>query len=234
MAEPKKVVVVGGSQGLGREIATYYSVKGAEVVITGRDLAKAQTTAREIGGQTSAIAFELAKPETLGAALEPIKSLDALVMCAIQRDENHVKDFNIERATYLVMMKLVGFMETIHVLVPRFPADHGAILLFGGGAFYRPYPGSLTVSTVNGGVSGMMHSLATELAPIRVNAIHPGVVDDSPYWRDKTEYLAKLATRTPGGRALHMTDMTSAVAFLLENEGANGIDLMVDNGRIWM
>jgi NAD(P)-dependent dehydrogenase (short-subunit alcohol dehydrogenase family) len=69
---------------------------------------------------------------------------------------------------------------------------------------------------------------------VRVNAIHPGVVDDSPYWREKTQYLERLATRTPGGRALHMTDMCGAVAFLLENEGANGIDLMVDNGRIWM
>jgi NAD(P)-dependent dehydrogenase (short-subunit alcohol dehydrogenase family) len=234
MAEPKKVVIVGGSQGLGLEIAGHYAGRGAEVVITGRDLAKAEKAAKALGPNARALAFDLAAPDGIRTSLTSVESLDALIMCAIQRDENTIKDFNIERATYLVMMKLVGYMETIHVLRPRFPADHGAIVLFGGQAFYRPYPSSLTVSTVNGGVSGMMHAMAVELAPIRVNAIHPGVVNDSPYWAPKTEALERLKTRTPGGRELHMSDMTSAVAFLLENEGANGIDLMVDNGRIWM
>lgn len=232
--EPKKVVIVGGSQGLGLEIAHFYAGRGAEVIITGRDFAKAEKAAKDIGPKASALAFDLAAPDGIRTALTSVDSLDALVMCAIQRDENTIKELNVERATYLVMMKLIGYMETIHVLRPRFRNDQGAICLFGGQAFYRPYPGSLTVSTVNGGVSGMMHAMAVELSPVRVNAIHPGVVDDSPYWKEKTQYLERLASRTPGGRALHMTDMCGAVSFLLENEGANGIDLMVDNGRIWM
>jgi len=234
MAEPKQVVIVGGTQGLGFEIARHYAAKGAEVVITGRDLAKAQAAAGEVGGRTSAVAFDLSKPETIAASLSAIASLDGLVMGAILRDENTARNFDIGRATNLVMLKLVGYLETIHTLVPRFPERGGAIVLFGGTAFHRPYPGSTTVSTVNGGISGMMHSLATEIAPVRVNAIHPGVVNDSPYWREKTEALERLRTRTPGGRPLHMTDIIGAVAFLLENEGINGHDLVVDNGRMVM
>ena len=61
----------------------------------------------------------------------------------------------------------------------------GSVVLFGGRAKDRPYPGSTTVSTVNGGVSGMVRSLTVQLAPRRVNAIHPGIVGDSPYWSGK-------------------------------------------------
>jgi NAD(P)-dependent dehydrogenase (short-subunit alcohol dehydrogenase family) len=234
MAEVKKVVIVGGTQGLGFEIAAYYAAKGAEVVVTGRDLAKAQAAAKQIGGATTAVAFDLSRPETIGPGLASVTSLDGLVMAAVQRDENTARHFDVPRATQLVMLKLVGYLETIHTLLPRFPASGGAIVLFGGTASLRPFPGSTTVSTVNGGISGMMHSLAAEIAPVRVNALHPGVVDDSPHWREKTEALERLKTRTPGGRPLAMRDIIGAVAFLLENDGVDGQDLIVDNGRMVM
>ena len=75
--------------------------------------------------------------------------------------------------------------------------DESAIVLFGGLAKDRPYPGSTTVSTVNGGVVALTRTLATELAPIRVNAIHPGIVGNSPYWKDKS--LDHVIARTPTG-----------------------------------
>jgi NAD(P)-dependent dehydrogenase (short-subunit alcohol dehydrogenase family) len=234
MSEPRKIMVVGGSQGLGLEVARHYAARGAEVIISGRDLAKAQRAATELGGKTSALAFDLASPEGIGPALSSVKSLDALVMTAITRDENTARNLNLERATYLVMHKVVGYLETVHTLLPRFPQSGGAIVLFGGTAFHRPYPGSTTVSTVNGGIIGMMRSLASEAAPTRVNVIHPGVVNDSPYWSPKTEALERLKPRTPGGKELRMADIVGAVVFLLENEGVNGQDLVVDMGRLVM
>ncbi len=82
----------------------------------------------------------------------------------------------------------------------------------------RPYPGSTFVSTVNGGITGMVTTMASELAPIRVNAIHPAVVGDSPYWRDKPPaVLDALRERTPTGRLVAMADIVDAVVFLLEN-----------------
>ena len=76
-------------------------------------------------------------------------------------------------------MKLVGYTAVVGALRDRL-AEDGSVVLFGGRAKDRPYPGSTTVSTVNGGVSGMVRSLAVQLAPRRVNAIHPGIVGDSP------------------------------------------------------
>jgi NAD(P)-dependent dehydrogenase (short-subunit alcohol dehydrogenase family) len=230
--QPKKVLIVGGSQGLGREIAAHYASKGAEVIVTGRDLAKAEATAREIGGKVSALTFDLASPEGIGVALTSVSSLDSLVLTAIERDDNRIADYDIARATYLVTMKLVGYTTVIHELLPRFPKDGGAIVLFGGLAKDRPYPGSTTVSTVNGGISTMVHTLAGQIAPTRINALHPGIVGDSPYWKGKTAYLEGIKARTPGGQLVTMKDIVGAVAFLLENDGVNGENLKVDHG--WM
>ena len=104
-------------------------------------------------------------------------------------------------------------------------------MLFGGQALNRPYPGSTTVSTVNGGVVGMVHTLAFEIAPVRVNAIHPGIVGDSPYWSARPpEVLEAVRKRTPTGRLVTMADIVGSVVFLLENPGVNGQNLAVDGG----
>lgn len=129
-------------------------------------------------------ALEMAAPEEIAASLDGVGAVDALVLAAIARDENSVRDYDVGRAVRLVTLKLVGYTETIHALLPRLAPD-ASILLFGGLAWRRPYPGSTTVTTVNGGVSGLVRTLALELAPVRVNAIHPGIVGDSPYWADK-------------------------------------------------
>jgi NAD(P)-dependent dehydrogenase (short-subunit alcohol dehydrogenase family) len=94
----------------------------------------------------------------------------------------------------------------------------------------RPYPGSTTVSTVNGGVSGMVRTLSVQLAPRRVNAIHPGIVADSPYWIEKPEAAAKTREATPTGRNVMMEDIVDAVDFLIRNRAVNGTDLYVDGG----
>ena len=63
--------------------------------------------------------------------------------------------------------------------------DDTSVLLFGGLAKEKPYPGSTTVTSVNGAVTTMVRTLAIELAPVRVNAIHPGIVGDSPTWAEQ-------------------------------------------------
>lgn len=229
---PRKLLIVGGSQGLGRELAAHYAGKGAEVIVVGRDLVKAQTAAREIGGKTSALAFDLASPEGIHTALESLDSLDSLVLTAIDRDDNRIATYDIARATYLTTMKLVGYTAVIHELLPRFPKEGGAIVLYGGLAKDRPYPGSTTVTTVNGGITTMIHSLAGQIAPTRINAIHPGIVGDSPYWKGKADYLKTIEARTPGGKLVTMKDIVHATAFLLENDGINGENIKVDRG--WM
>jgi len=218
---------VGGSSGLGREIASHYAGKGAAVIITSRDEARAETVAAEIGGNCQGIALDLNDVNGIGLALAGVGSVKHLVIAAIERDENRIRDYSIERALKLVNLKLVGYPAVIHSLLDRLESD-GSIVLFGGLAKDRPYPGSLTVTSVNGGVATMINSLAIDLAPIRVNAIHPGIVGDSPYWQDKN--LDGVKARTPGGNLVTMEDVVGAVVFLLENGGVSGLNLYIEQG----
>lgn len=229
MTTDGSVVVIGGNRGIGREIAKHYADRGHEVVVTCTDASRAEEAAGEIGGRTTGIAIDLTRPQEIRSSLASVGPVRYLVVVAIDRDDNRVADYSIERALHLVTLKLVGYTEVIHVLLDRLTPD-AAIVLFGGLAKDRPYPGSTTVSTVNGGVVGMVRTLVSELAPIRINALHPGIVADSPFWSGKN--LDHIMARTPTKRFVAMADIVDGVRFLLENPSVNGVDLRIDGG--WM
>ena len=230
MSEPGCVVVVGGTQGLGREVARHYTEQGREVVLSGRDARRAEAVAAELGGRARGIGLDLAEPAELADRLAGVEGVAHLILAAIERDENRVSAFDVKSATRLATLKLVGNTEVIRVLAPRMGPE-GSVVLFGGRAKDRPYPGSTMVSAVNGGVTGLVSSLAVELAPIRCNAIHPGIVGDSPYWSAKGEpALEPVRNRTPARRLVTMEDVVGAVVFLLENRSVNGLNLHVDGG----
>jgi NAD(P)-dependent dehydrogenase (short-subunit alcohol dehydrogenase family) len=228
------VVVIGGTHGMGREVAGHYAAQGRQVVLSGRDADRAKGVAADLGGDTAGIALELSEPERIAAALAGVGPVRHLVIAAIERDENTAREYDVARAVRLATLKLVGYTEVIHALLERM-GEESSIVLFGGLAKDRPYPGSTTVTTVNGGISTMVHTLAVELAPIRVNAVHPAIVGDSPYWRDKpAPVLEAFRSRTPLGRLVSMRDVVGAVAFLLENPSVTGVNLPVDGGWLLM
>jgi NAD(P)-dependent dehydrogenase (short-subunit alcohol dehydrogenase family) len=225
------VVVIGGTSGIGREIARAYVERGARVAVGGRDRVRAGAAAAELGGDAYGLAIDVADPATIGASLRGVEHVDRLVIAAIMRDDNSVRNYDVAGAIQLSTMKLVGYTEIVHQLVDRL-ADDASILLFGGLAKDRPYPGSTTVTSVNGAISTLIRSLAIELAPTRVNAIHPGIVGDTPFWSGKTEALDRVLARTPTGRLVQTSDVVDASVFLLENPAMNGANLAIDGG--WM
>ncbi len=211
-------------------VAEQLAARGDSVVVTGRDADRAEAVAGEIEGAVRGLALDLARPDEIADRLSGVESVGALVIAAIERDENRVREYDVESALRLVTLKLVGYTEVVHALAPRLAPD-AAIVLFGGLAKERPYPGSTTVTTVNGAVSSLVRTLAVELAPVRANAIHPGVVGDSPAWSAKPPaVLDALVSRTPCGRLATMADVAHAVLFLLDNPAVNGVNLDVDGG----
>jgi len=231
MSSDACTVVVGGTSGIGLEVARWFAGKGKPVVLTGRDAGRAEVAAKAVGGDTRGLAFDLAEPEQISAALSDVGPVANLMLVAIERDQNSVREYRLADARRLVVLKLVGYAEVVHALCPRF-VDGATVVLFGGQAKDRPYPGSTMVSTVNGGISGLMRSLTVELAPVRVNAVHPGIVGDSPFWADKAEALRQVAARTPTGRLTTMADVVDAVDFLVRNPAVNGVDLHVNGGTL--
>ena len=228
----RTVVVVGGTSGIGLEIAKEVVARGDRVILTGRDPERARAVAASVGERATGVAVDISEPESIAASLADVGEVHGLVLAAIERDANTVREYDVARATRLVVLKLIGYTETVHALLGRLDesVDTG-IVLFGGRAKDAPYPGSTTVSTINAGVEGLVRTLALELAPMRVNGLHPGIIGDSPFWAGKPEgVLSAYESRTPGGKLATMADIVGATMFLLENRGVSGSNLCVDRG----
>jgi NAD(P)-dependent dehydrogenase (short-subunit alcohol dehydrogenase family) len=229
----RTIVVVGGTSGIGLELSRAIVDRGDKVVLTGRDLGRAQEVAASLGANATGLAVDLADPRSIGAGLASVGTVHGLVLSAVERDANTVRSFDIDRASRLATIKLVGYIETIHTLADRLENSAGTgIVLLGGIARYRPYPGSLTVSTVNGGIEGMATALAGELAPVRVNVLHPGIIGDSPFWADKSEALNGYRSRTPGGELATMVDVVGTTLYLLDNRGVSGATVHVNRATL--
>ena len=229
MADNGAVVIVGGTRAIGLELVKHFLDRGDEVWLTGQSEDSVAQAVEATGGRAKGLAFDLSVPESIAPALAGIGPVRRLALVAIDRDHNAVKEYNIGRALRLVTLKLVGYTEVVHALLDRLGED-SSVLLFGGMAKERPYHGSTTVTTVNGGVVGLTRTLVEELKPIRVNSLHPGVVGDSPYWAAKPTAIANYTAQTPTGRLATMADIVDAAAFLLDNPAMNGTDLLVDGG----
>jgi NAD(P)-dependent dehydrogenase (short-subunit alcohol dehydrogenase family) len=226
-----RVLIIGGTGGIGRALAERYASLGSDVIITSRDAGRAAATAAEIGPNVRGIALDIAEPEKIAVMLSGVGPIDRLLIVAIERDSNTVRNYDIVKARRAVTVKLVGYTEVVHVMLDRMNTD-ASVVIFGGLAGQRPYPGSTTVTMVNGAVTAMIKTMAVELAPIRFNAIHPGIIGDTPAWKDKPQALEAVRARTPGGRLATTEDVVDAVKFLFNNKGVNGVNLIVDGGWI--
>src|SRR5438270_5072981 len=229
MDNHRSVVIVGGTHGIGKELARRLAADQDEVVAMGRDAGRAEGAAGEVGGRTRGLAFDLANPSEIAPALKNVGPVQYLVLAAIERDDSKVRQYDPARAMRLVTMKIVGNTEVVHALGDRL-ADDGSILIFGGEAKDKPYPGSSMISAVNAAVAGLVRTMVSELAPTRVNAIHAGIGGDRPYWSVKTAATEGARSKTPTGRLPTMKDVVDASVFLLTNPAANGVELQLAGG----
>jgi NAD(P)-dependent dehydrogenase (short-subunit alcohol dehydrogenase family) len=226
------VVIVGGTQGLGRRLAERFAADGHQVVLTGRGSERAASVAAQIGPNARGCALDLSEPHGISLCLQGIDNVDHVVLAAVERDANSVREYDVARAIRLATLKLVGYTEVLHSLHHTLH-DHSSVLLYGGLAKDRPYPGSTTVTSVNGAVETMVRTFALELAPVRVNALHPGIVGDSPAWENNEAMIEAVIKRTPTGRTVTMDEVTDAALFLLRNGSVNGVNLNVDGGWVF-
>jgi NAD(P)-dependent dehydrogenase (short-subunit alcohol dehydrogenase family) len=232
-----QILVVGGTSGIGRKLAEHYVAEGCSVVVAGRTAERARKVAADIqatyasdtGGVVRGIAVDVSQPGTLRDALSDIDSVDSLVLAGMQRDQNSLREYDIDSASTLATAKVIGYTTVAHILQPRMSGS-GSVLVFGGVSKDMPYPGSTTISAVNAAMVGLTATLAVEMAPIRVNAIHPGAVGDSPFWADKEGALEPVRRRTLTGRLPTMQDIVDGSVFLLENPSANGVNLSLNGG----
>jgi NAD(P)-dependent dehydrogenase (short-subunit alcohol dehydrogenase family) len=232
------VVIIGGTRGIGRELAAELARRGDDIIIAGRSAERANAVAGEISsmlvnlaGSVRGTAADLSEPHGLAVALNEIAEVDHLILAGMVRDQNSLGSYDINGAIELAIVKVIGYTTALHILKSRI-SPNGSVLLFGGISKDVPYPGSTTMTAVNNAVVGLVATFAREMAPVRVNAIHPGVVSDSPMWAGNNTLLADAQRRTIIKRLPTMSDIVDGCLFLMKNPAATAINLSLDGGRI--
>lgn len=232
MSTPQTILIVGATSGMGRATADLLATRGDFVVIAGRDFERAAEVAAEIGHGARSIAIDLTDPASVEAAADAIGPIDHLVLCAAAMTYAPFHDLTIEQAQAVFESKFWGYYRATKVFGPILPAT-GSITMFSGVAVERPRVGTVAVTAVNSAVEGLTRSLAIELAPVRVNAVSPGMVD--------TEAWSHLGDKRQGtldaagaallvGRVGRPTDVASTVAHLIDNSYTTGTIHHVDGG----
>jgi len=235
------VVVIGGTSGVGLSLARAAHALGCKLTIGGRGAERVSEIAKSIGPGVTGLHVELDDPASIRAGFTEGPAIDHLVLVPIDQLATSVKNFDVSAANKAVHVKLTGYIELVHTVLPRLKPT-SSIVLFSGLAKAQPYPNATIVSVVNAGIIGMMRTMAVELAPIRVNSISPCLIPDSPKWEAARKgtgafggagvdaFIEAVAKQAPSRRLPTVSDVIHGVFFLLDNQGMNGHDLEIDSG----
>jgi NAD(P)-dependent dehydrogenase (short-subunit alcohol dehydrogenase family) len=228
------VLVVGRGGGLARAVAVAARDAGARVVAAGRRPdALAAAYADEPGITVDTV--DLTDEPSIISLGERLGTLDHVVSTASARARGRLAELDREAVRASFDTKVIGPLMLAKHLAPRINGG-GSFVLFSGVAAFKIAVGTLAVAITNGAADTLTRSLALELAPIRVNAISPGVVDtgawDALGEQRKTKMFADMSVRNPARRIGTADDIASAVLFALTNTFLTGVTLAVDGGEV--
>ncbi|MZD05214.1 SDR family oxidoreductase, partial [Streptomyces sp. SID5785] len=209
----QSVLVVGRAGGIARAVAVAARDAGARVITAGRH---PQALADLYAGEPeiTAESVDLTDEDSVAALADRIGTLDHVVSTASARARGRLEDLTADAVRLSFDTKVVGPLLLARHLAPRMRQD-GSLTLFSGVAASKVTVGTLAVAVTNGAAEVLTRSLAVELAPVRVNAVSPGVIDtgawDALGDQEKADYFAEVATRNPAGRIGTAHDVANAV-----------------------
>lgn len=233
-----RILIVGGSSGMGLALARRCLDDGAGVIIAGRNEAKLNAARDELGrpGGLETAVVDISREDEVSALFARIGLLDHIVSTAadIEGAYRLLPEIELSAARRVVESKFYGPLLLAKHGAPKLPAT-GSLTFVSGIAAYRPAARGAVVAAVNAALEGLVRALAVELAPIRVNAVSPGWVD-TPIWESvagdkKDETLAAMAKRLPVGRVGRPDDIADALRFLIGNGFTTGETLHVEGGH---
>ncbi|GAA0420063.1 short-chain dehydrogenase [Acrocarpospora corrugata] len=230
--EERTVLVVGRGSGIARAITLAARARGARVVVAGRDRGELRAAYEDPG--VAAETVDVTDETTIATLAERLGQVDHVVSTASARARGKLADLDREALRSSFDTKVIGPIMLAKHFAPRM-ADDGSFILFSGVAAFKPAVGFLGVAATNGAVDFLARSLALELAPIRVTAISPGVVDtgiwDALGEAGKRAYFDDLRTRNPARRIGTVEDVADAVLYAMTSPFLTGVTLRVDGGE---
>ena len=233
-----KVLVVGGSSGMGLATARRCLEAGAAVTIAGRSAERLEAARMTLQAPSAlqVVEVDIGDEAQVVSLFARIGSLDHIVSTAadIRGAYQLLPELTLADAQRVVQSKFFGPLLLAKHGAPKLAAT-GSLTFTSGVAAYRPAPRGSVVAAINAALEGLVRALAVELAPLRVNAVSPGWVD-TPIWAfvagdRKGEMLDGMARRLPVGRVGRPADIAEAIAFLMGNGFTTGTVLHVEGGH---
>ncbi|MEU3573185.1 SDR family oxidoreductase [Kitasatospora sp. NPDC036755] len=223
----QRVVVMGGSSGIGEAAATAFAADGAEVVVTGRDRDRLDAAVARIGGKSSGHRLDAADPAALAEFFAGTGTVDHLVV-AVSGAAGAGPFARLDLAELATGFD-AKFWPQVRVLQAALPhlREDGSVTLITAASARAAFPGTAGLAAINGALEAMVPPLAVELAPLRVNAVSPGVID-TPWWDrvpadQRAALFQGLAATTPAGRVGRAEDVARAIHMLAANTFVTGV-----------
>ncbi len=225
-----RIVVVGGTSGMGRATAARAAARGASVVAAGR---RPLTERTPIRGVTEAEA-DITSEGSVRALFDRVGDLDHLLVTATAGRPGPFLDHDLTAARSFLDGKFLGSWLAARYAAPRM-AEDGSITFVTGGAVVRPPKGGTMVAAAFAALEAFTPALAIELGPRRVNTIRPGYTD-SDMWAAlddaaRADLRSRVAGALPSGRMGTVDDVAEAALFLMASPQVTGIVLPVDGGE---
>lgn len=229
----KRVLVVGRGSGIARAIADVALREGAEVIVAGRD-PEALGAAYAGVERVSVERVDLTDDASIEALAASVGAVDHVVSTASARAKGKVEDLSREAVALSFETKVIGPLMLAKALRGQI-REGGSLLLFTGEAAFKIEVGTLAVAITNGAADTLTRSLAVELAPIRVNALCPGVIDTGAWdglgEQGKAGYFAEMTARNPARRIGTADDIANGVLFAMTATFLTGQTLHIDGGE---
>jgi NAD(P)-dependent dehydrogenase (short-subunit alcohol dehydrogenase family) len=229
----KTILVIGRGSGMARTITLSARDAGARVVVAGLDKSALESAYQGEDG-VEAETVDLTDEDSIAALAERLGSIDHVISTASARARGRVPDLDREAVRLSFDTKVIGPLMLAKHFAPRMK-EGSSFVIFAGVASAKIAVGTLAVAITNGAAEVLARSLALELAPIRVNAISPGVIDtgawDALGEQGKADYFEDISARNPVGRIGREEDIAQGVMFALTNSFLTGTTLHVDGGE---
>jgi NAD(P)-dependent dehydrogenase (short-subunit alcohol dehydrogenase family) len=230
--QDKTVLVVGRGSGIARAISLLVCSQGARVVVAGRDKAQLADAYDDPG--ISAEVVDMTDDGSIAALAERVGPVDHVVSTASARARGNLAELQRANLRTSFDTKVIGPTMLAKYLAPQINPG-GSFVLFSGVHAFKHNVGYLGVGITNGAVDFLTRWLAVELAPVRVNAISPGVIDtgawDAMGEDGKRDYFKNIAAHNPAGRIGTPDDIAGAVLFAMTNTFMTGMTLKIDGGE---
>lgn len=234
--QSKRVVVVGGTSGIGLAVTRAAHDAGAEVVVASAKQSSVESALEEFHSEVTGWTLDVSDVAAVDAFFGEVGEFDHLVYTAGDPLVTMpISELDIEKARASFQIRFFGVLSVVGSAASHI-RNGGSITLTSGASSVRPRPGGMLRSSVCGAVESLTRALAVELAPIRVNAVRPGVVR-SPLWVEMDEAERDQMYKNVGASLLvghvgEIDELARAYTYCMTQTFATGSVLNVDGGLV--